>query len=528
MMRMRGMGKAGTAILAVMLAVGCSTGGGGNSEGSAQQGTGVKDEAVKLNKDAKIRIYGPLNGAVKGLEPGATLNDNQFINAIREKTGYKNLEYVQYDPATNDKLGLVFASGEQVDMLFGATMNNYSFLEAQGVLQPVDSFLSKAGPEILKTVPDTAWASVTADGKKMSIPVPYWQEYNGQAIAGTAVMVRQDIMDKHGLKAPKTAEELYTLLKTVKEKEPGMIPLVSNAGNGTDPFGGLGAILGAFGLSVPYEVKDGKLVTTDSLYLKDGLEFISRLYKEGLLDKEYLFNKTAQRNEKIASGKAFAFEDTAYQHKALTEALAKTNPQAKLSFLAPVEGKNGKKGTSMAPPVGGYTIIPKTAKYPLEAIDLYNTMLKDKELQMFINFGKEGVHYNKKDGKLVPIQPIYDSITYKIYYRLWYDAAIWMPNVVLGGFENGLNEYTKVGPHSIVFNIANYKPAFEVEATKGKALKDLKDEYLSKIITGAYPVTAVDEYLKKAEAAGQADVTKAAQDWFDKTGKSIHDKLAKK
>ena len=486
----------------------------------------VSDSDPKLNKNAKIRIFGPSNPAVKDIEKGATLNENQFIDAIREQTGYKNLEYVQYDPSSTDKLGLLFATGDQVDMLYGAPQHVYNFMDAQGILQPIDSYLNEAGQDILKAIPETAWTAITKDSKKMAIPVPNYQMHDDQYVGGYGIMVRQDIMEKHGLTQPKTTEDFYQLLKTVQEKEPGMIPIVASAGNNSNPTDGLDFIMAAFGLSLSYEVQDGKIIPTESLYLKDAMEYVSKLYEEGLIDKEYLFNKTEQRNEKITSGKAFAFADGAYSYKTLTDSLKATVPNGKFAFLSPIEGPKGKKGHSMQTPVSLYTVIPKNSKYPLETIDLYNQLLTNKELQTFINYGQEGVHWETTDGKFTPIEPAYGSIVYKIYYRMWYDPEIWWPNVVLGGHEAGIKELTKAGPHNTVFNIANYKPALTVEAEKANALNDLRNEYLAKIINGALPLSAVDEYLTKAEATGRTAVVKEVQAWFDKDGKAIYDSLA--
>ena len=72
--------------------------------------------AEELDKDAEIVLWLPGNGSVPGYEEGATEDSNRFINAIREKTGYKNLK-VYIMPATGgtDQMNLNIAAGDYPD-----------------------------------------------------------------------------------------------------------------------------------------------------------------------------------------------------------------------------------------------------------------------------------------------------------------------------------------------------------------------------------------------------------------------------
>jgi putative aldouronate transport system substrate-binding protein len=512
--------------LTLTLFAGCKT------TKNSSEDTTIK-ESVKVDKNAKLRIFAPDNGGVKGYEPGATESNNQFLNAIREKTGYKNLEWTIYNSGganSQDKLNMLFASGEQIDMVILSGLDMFKYFQTQGMLNPLDDIIKKVGPEVAKRVSSESWSMVTIENKKYGIPIPFYETYN-KVDLGPGLLARQDWMDKLGLKAPKNTDELYTFMKTIKEKDPsgkGTIPYVAAAGNDGNPVAGLDPIMAAFGLSVPYNVKDGKLVATDDLYLKNALEYLNKLYKEGLLDNEYLFNKTAQLNEKVGSGKAALVQGSYWDVKSHVATLTKTTPEAKLNYLPLIEGKNGQKGLSRPTPSNAIHFIPKTAKYPTEAVDLLNCYLSDNDLQAFINFGKEGVHYEKKNGVLSPIQPAYDSVIYKIYFRPWRNAEIWAPLAVLAGYEPAMKSYSDLGPQLTVFNINHYKPTLEVEASKAKTLGDLRKEYIAKIISGALPLSALDEYFKKADAAGRQEVLKANQDWFNKDGKAIYELLNKK
>ncbi|MFD0693504.1 extracellular solute-binding protein [Paenibacillus sp. GCM10027628] len=492
----------------------------------------------KLDKNAKIRIAVPSNSGVQGFEQGASESDNQFLNAIKEKTGYKNVEWTIIPAASQlDKYNLMFASGDVFDLIYTNDLTIFKRFSAQGALTPVEPLVKQFGNEIEKHVTDNAWAAVTVDGVKLAIPASPYQKYKDQDL-GSGFLVRQDWVDKLHLSAPKNLDDLYTFLKTIKEKDPsgkGTIPYVAAGGNNGNPLDGLDVITGAFGLSglnnlaVPFIVKDGKLIDAQDAYLKDMLTYLAKLYKEGLIDNEYLFNKSQQVAEKISSGKAASGYFGYYEPNGFRPALVKTDPNAKLMYMPPIEGKEGQKGYIIPAPVSNYYMVPKNAKNKNEAIDLLNTYLKDKDLQLFINYGKEGVHYNKDaSGNLVPIKPIYDQIIYKLYYRMWTTPEIWLPNAILAGLNPDMNSYVAAGPHDIVFNINYYRPQTDAELSKGRALIDLRNEYVSKIINGALPISAIDEYFKKADANGRQEVINASQDWFTKTGKELYNNLTKK
>lgn len=513
----------------------------GCSNEAAPESKETKEAAAtpgpKLNKAAKIRIAVPDNAGVKGYEQGASANDNQFLNMIKEKTGYTNVEWNVIPAASQlDTYNLMFASGDVYDLIYTNDLNIFKRFSAQGALLPVDDAIKQYGSEVGKLVTDNAWTAVSLEGKKYAIPVPPFQKFENVDL-GSGFLARQDWMDKLGLKAPKNLDELYTFLKTIKDKDPsgkGTIPYVAAAGNNGNPLDGLDVITAAFGMSginnlaVPFIVKDGKLVDAQDVNLKDLLTYVNKLYKEGLIDNEYLFNKTQQVTEKMSSGKA-ASAFAGYWDPATYQAgLSKIDANAKLSFLPTVEGKDGQKGYTMPAPVSNYYIIPKSSKNVNEAVDLLNTYLKDKDLQKFVNFGKEGVHYEMVNGALSPKKPAYDQIIYKLYYRMWNTPDIWLPNAILGGYEPAMKSFAQAGAQLTAFNINQYRPQTDAELAKGRALIDLRNEYVAKIINGALPLTALDEYFKKADAAGRQDVIKASQDWFTKEGKAIYDKLNKK
>ena len=115
----------------------------------------------------------------------------------------------------------------------------------------------------------------------------------GEGATGTQIRTyyRTDLLDKYNIPVPTTTEELYQALKTYKEK------------NGTAGFSGKGLredrywgamLYCAFGTSLNADFEDdgtGKVVfnRTSDQY-KHYLEYMHKLYSEGLIQQEYMTN----------------------------------------------------------------------------------------------------------------------------------------------------------------------------------------------------------------------------------------------
>ena len=137
----------------------------------------------------------------------------------------------------------------------------------------------------MEETPDMKKISTFPDGKIYSMPtrLPSRPKSRNQPVINKAWL------DKLGLKAPTTTEELYQVLKAFKEKDPN--------GNGKPdeiPYTETGLnmdFLNPFGITdinaSSMIVQDGKPVyfpTTDAY--KEALIYTHKLYSEGLIDQE--------------------------------------------------------------------------------------------------------------------------------------------------------------------------------------------------------------------------------------------------
>ena len=193
-------------------------------------------------------------------------------------------------------------------------------LASAGALEPIDELLESHGNYIKQSIKQESFGSATIDGKIYGIP-----ETGAGVSIGEALVVRQDWMDELGLSTPTNADELYNVLKTIKEKK-NVIPLtVSNKAPAI-----YGNIAATFGVFTDWKEVDGKLVHRAELpEMKEYLTFMNKLYKEGLLDTETPINTAQKSIEKFSGGKGAMYELPWWSAGTTIEALTKNFPEAK-------------------------------------------------------------------------------------------------------------------------------------------------------------------------------------------------------
>ena len=144
----------------------------------------------------------------------------------------------------------------------------------------------------------------TDEGKMYSMP------YIRQFVPGNNVMmVREDLLEKHGLDMPVTTDDWYNVMKVFKEKE-DMTPFsgYGEAGKGMNAAISMVSAWGVYpsGLYIAekLEPKDNKVHygPIEPLY-KEGIEWLRTLYAEGLIDPEIVTNDPEAFQAKVLQNK---------------------------------------------------------------------------------------------------------------------------------------------------------------------------------------------------------------------------------
>jgi putative aldouronate transport system substrate-binding protein len=281
------------------------------NDGKPAAAANVKETGFPLvNTPVTLKMMGP-KAALHG--PWEQMD---LFTEMEKKT---NMKFTFDTPSVESyqaKKNLAFASGEVPDVFFGGPMtsNDDVVYGQQGILIPLEGLIDKYAPTIKKILNDNPEirSSITLpDGHIYSLP-----RINNvtRDLAGGKLWINKTWLDKLGLQLPKTTDDLYTILKAFKEKDPNgngkadEIPLTSMKLNDIRP-----ALLAAFGQLTTgggfVSVVDGKL----SMYplhpgYKDMVAYLNKLHKEGLLDNESFAQSSQQLTAKGNSGNLGVFD----------------------------------------------------------------------------------------------------------------------------------------------------------------------------------------------------------------------------
>jgi len=197
-----------------------------------------------------------------------------------------------------EKKNVLLASGDIPDIFYRANLSptDEVVYGTQGVLIPLNDLIDKYAPNIkalFEKYPEIKKSITQPDGNIYSLP----QATDSLATRVQKNWINKKWLDNLNLDVPTTIDEYYEVLKAFRDKDPNgngqkdEIP-VTDAGKGNRMFAqligswGLGN-KGTSGVNPPYVDlgPDGNLrfYPIDPRY-KEVLEFINKLYAEGLLD----------------------------------------------------------------------------------------------------------------------------------------------------------------------------------------------------------------------------------------------------
>lgn len=497
-------------ILGFTLALsGCGGGGGGTTDTPAAQPT---DTPATTPKDEG-------NGGTTAEKPGLRMimqyglfdpKTEYVAKYIQERTGF-NVEY-ELLPAENadEKLNLLVSSKDNYDFVKLNAAQFYNLASA-GALEPLDELLESHGNYIKQSIKQESFGSATIDGKIYGIP-----ETGAGVSIGEELVVRQDWMDELGLSMPTTADELYNVLKTIKEKKK-VIPLTMSK----DSL--YGDIATTFGILTDWKEVDGKLLhRAEQPEMKEYITFMNKLYKEGLLDTETPINTAQKSIEKFSGGNAAMYKLAWWNAGTTIAALEKNFPEAKTSIIPYLKGKDGKAVVGAKANTTWYVAILKSSKNKEAAMEFLNAKLEPETFKG-IALGKEGVHHEVKDGKYYPILPIFndelnnassfltgvDEEKYPIYWQ----ARVRKDPILQAHFE----AFQKNAEGIIVVDPMSTAPPIEAVSKNLLKLTTLLDDNVLQFISGAKPIDAYDQFLAQWRAEGGADMVAAANEWFQST-----------
>ncbi|WP_159887617.1 extracellular solute-binding protein [Paenibacillus puerhi] len=314
--------KTTAALLSAVITAGLLAACGGTGAGTGGSKETNKAGEPAINPSGMPIVNEPLK--LKFFTGKSPQTGNKFEDTLvwKEYAKQSNIEVefqlVPFESLT-EKRNLALASGDYPDAFYSARVPAADMMKygKQGVFVPLNDLIDRHAPnlkQLMEKYPDLKKALTMPDGNIYSFPTFYSPEFLPMLI-GTPMWINKNWLDKFGMKEPETTEEFYQYLKAVKEKDPN--------GNGEKdevPLSGMFGVItiqryiaGAWGMGNrggvvhPYVDVDPdapdklRFYRTDAKY-KEVLQYMHKLYAEGLLDKEVFTIKDAALYAKGAKG----------------------------------------------------------------------------------------------------------------------------------------------------------------------------------------------------------------------------------
>lgn len=387
-------------VLALVMALSVFTGCGDKKTSNVEA---LPDETVTLN------IGIPQNSNVTDYE------DNAFTQYLEETANVK-LQFMLFSSVASEykqQLALMCSSNEVLpDVILGFEFDHYTINQygEDGYFMDLTDYIEEYAPNYKAQLDnidkDTKEyllekAKNTTNGAYYGMPRVLCEAFDNMQ---SLMYINQNWLDKLGLKAPTTTDELKTVLTAFMTQDPNgngradEVPMVGT----TNTFSYL---INAF---VCYEkgsfnVTDGKVwdpIKTEEF--RKALIYANELVEAGLYSKlSFSIKSTTEYKAMISptSGpsKVGIFTDN---HVRMTNAA--TNAKEEFTALTALGDATGKGGYTIVkdPSVAWTAFITKDCKYPAAAMKLIDTFYLDETITRQ-RFGVKDVDWTYKEGKNV-------------------------------------------------------------------------------------------------------------------------------
>lgn len=335
-----------------------------------------------------------------------SIHDVYFVDAYEKMTGVK-IEWIEVaSDAFADQLALRLTTGELPDVILKGGVSNANQLkygEQQFFLDLTDrNRLKTFAPNywaLCQEYPEILSASMMPDGSVYSLGMI--RNSTGSTIA-SKLFFNQEWLSAVGKNVPATADEFYDVLKAFKEGDPNGNGRADEIGMYLKPDHLQYVTFGMFGIGnrgsnngyIDYDEATGGVryfATTDGF--RQWVEWVSKLYAEGLLNQEYFDFTESNLGNYINNDVCGVF---AYTNLCMLG----QETQQKFTYLdGAMTGPNGDKDYFGVNSIGttGSFIITTACEYPEVALRWADYFFCD-EGSLFFYFGDEGVTYDALDN----------------------------------------------------------------------------------------------------------------------------------
>ena len=466
---------------------------------------------------------------------GNKWQDTPFIKGLEENTGIK-LKIVH-----PQDFSVYFAGQDYADMIFyqwDTYVGGAAKAISDNIIIPIEDYLEKNAPDykaFIEGNKDWNKMATTSDGHKYAFNFVRTEEV---LRTSCGLIIREDWMKDLGLELPETPDELKNVLIAFRDKKGATAPLSLAYGTMQWGFAQLGMVSGAFGIPSYYSYVDNGTVKYGAYEdgYKEYLAYMNDLYKEGLLDKNFMtLDGTTVTANLINGVSGLVLGSGGSGIGNWMTAAEKVDPKFSLTGVSPLAAKKGEKsvgGNYENPIVDGMGVAISSGCKNVELACKFLNYGYTEAGHIYWNFGTEGVSYT-----IVNDNPYYKhAFTDKVmkaeglsvqqgmaqYCRSWDSGPFGQDPEYIYQFyarqqqKDALNNWVKT-------DAAKYKlPPITVSQKHADEYASLTSEvntYISeqsaKFITGELSLDKFDEYKKTLKDMGVEKINEYMQEAYD-------------
>jgi putative aldouronate transport system substrate-binding protein len=445
------------------------------------------------------------------------LKQDWLVYEMLEKYANVDLDVSGYQGNWWEAIPLIIASGDLPDMMW---MSGPDIIHENGESGALVNLLDHMDqmPNLKTWIadhPEETNSLLSHDGKLYMHPAHgAYGDYDG------LWLYREDIFKKNNLPVPATYDEFYETLLKLKKLYPDSYPLY------IPDWGALNEIAMSFGTGNEfyYNEKDKawRYGPSEDNY-RQALQFLANAYRDKLIPQEFGNMDSNKRNQLVTTDRSFVLYGYINQIDTFNNLAKPSNPEFSITQFTPPggaghKGVHGKKFIFQQ----GLTVT-TTSKNKAAAFRFIDSLFT-KEARELVSWGKEGVTFEKVNGKNRYLPVVSDTAVRSIQFGLrtagvnaWFDneANIALFNEATKAAYMEAAKHIGPAPKAAIFS----KAERESISLKRDAISKYVAENVSKFIIGQRPMSEWDTYVKGLTALGMNDVLKVYEQAYARSQK---------
>ncbi len=569
---MKSLKSKAVAAMSVVLAAALLTACGGQSGGGADKGkpsgekpsqgasTADVEKSDRVDENGRMKETVPLKIMVIQDTNIEDMETNLYTKKVEEKANVDlTFDYLPAGKDARQKLALMLQSQSDLPDLFALNLGSietYAY-GRQGYFIDLEPYMSQ-GAHRTKDFLETEEGHQTMPWVRSPDNHIYgWPRYV-MDIGNDwdhRMWINKTWLDKLGLKMPTTTEEYYEVLKAFKTQDPNgngkadEYPLLGcTTGWNSDP---IRTIMNAFTYYSPYssylQVNDeGKIqLAYTQPEFKDGLEYLHKLYAEGLLSELSFTQDLSQFKQIIEDKDAQLLGSTCAGSMSVYQVASERKRD-----IAPMPPLKGPKGVqyspyrnTILPDAFGY--ITSSCKDPLAAAMVFDAMY-DRDLSLLARFGEKDVDWKTPEAGA---KGLYEELGYKpiveyinpiwntAHNKHWQEAhpTLRTYDMIAGAVFSGdpydsqymtsiaLPMYKDKAPKKIVNRLVYTEEETDEISEILNSLNTYREESLTAFVTGQKALSEWDQYVQEIQNIGAETYLKVAQQAYDRMQAQLQD-----